>query len=78
MTPIITVAATLWCLMGLMLITQWMPAIKRVPIGLAIFIFFFILLMGPALVINDIVMNFLDMCLPEGWNTSDQGGGKAA
>lgn len=72
MTPIITVAAMLWCLMALMLIVQWMPSIRKVPIGLAIFIFFLVLLTAPALILNDIVIGFLDMCLPEGWNTSNQ------
>ena len=76
MTPIITVAIMLWCLMGLMLLTQWMPAIRTVPVGLAIFIILLVLLLGPALVISDIIMNFLDMCLPEGWDNNN--GGKAA
>ena len=76
MTPIISIAIVLWCLMALMLLTQWMPAIRKAPVGLAVFIFFLVLLTAPALVINDIVVNFLDMCLPEGWNGND--GGKVA
>ena len=72
MTPIISVAAMLWCLMGLMLVVQWMPSIKKVSLGLAVFIFFLLLVTAPALILNDIIIGFLDMCLPEGWNTSNQ------
>lgn len=72
MTPLISVAAVLWGLMGLMLVVQWMPSIRQVSLGLAVFIFFLLLITAPALVLNDIIIGFLDMCLPEGWNTSNQ------
>ena len=72
MTPIISVVAMLWCLMGLMLVVQWMPSIREVSLGLAVFIFFLLLITAPALILNDIIIGFLDMCLPKGWNTSNQ------
>lgn len=58
----------LWLLMAAMLLIQWAFFIKEVPTGVKFFIFILVIITAPALIISDIVTNFLDMFFPEGWS----------
>ncbi len=64
-----SLAIVLWLLMAAMLLVQWTPFMKEVPVGVKFFIFILIVITAPALIISDIVTNFLDMFFPEGWSS---------
>lgn len=70
-TVCLTITSILWCLMALLIFEQWIGGIRQAPIGLKIFIFLLIFVTAPFLVINDIVVNFLNIVLPEGWEDGD-------
>ena len=70
-TIYLTIAAILWCLMALLIFEQWIDGIRQAPFGLKSFIFFLIFVTAPFLVVNDIVVNFLNIVLPAGWDNND-------
>lgn len=66
-TICLTITAIMWCLVAILILEQWMGGIKTATPGLKIFIFFLVFVTAPFLLVNDIVVNFLDIVLPEGW-----------
>lgn len=63
----LTIITILWCLIALLIFEQWIGGIRETSWGLKIFIFLLIFVTAPFLLVNDIVVNFLDIVLPEGW-----------
>lgn len=72
MNLIITATSFLWALIAIALLQQWIKPLKNVSVGLAIFIFLLVFVTAPALMIANVVMSFIDMVFPEGWEDDDQ------
>ena len=69
MDPRLTIlAAALWIIMAIFLLEGWMEyfqAIKNK--GVAVILALLVIVTAPCLMINDIMVSFLDAFFPEGW-----------
>ena len=67
----ITIIAILWFTMSFLLITQYGPQCKDIPIGDKIAVIIIFLIGGPIFTLANVLEAILGCFLPEGWDDDD-------